>query len=92
MKEVQSIEKDKITITKQVKQEKQKHIARIKPHKGHTLFEVNLANGEIRKAKFEPLTAGWTREKQSKKVMVQKDCIYVPALNVKNVIKKLLRK
>lgn len=63
-------------------------MGRIKPRPGHTLFEVDLIKGQIRKAKFD--TVDFTGKK--KKIVVKNGCIYVPALNIKNVKKKLKRK
>lgn len=109
MKEIQQKEKDKVVITKQAEQEKQlKLVGRIRPHKGHTIFEVNLSNGEVRKAEFEDSVARYAPKTEgrslrahverfdtiasnpvSRKVKVNPDCIYVSALNLNNLFRKL---
>ena len=99
MNEIKTFDKDKVVNVKQAEQEKQNIlVGRLKPCKGHTLYEVNLANGEVNKAKFEgdtlqiaTLDANPVDSHIKKKVMVNKGCIYVPALNVKNLIKKLIK-
>ena len=45
---LKEISKDKIVLEKQAEQQKEtKLIGKIRPKKGHTLFEVNLDTGEI---------------------------------------------
>lgn len=99
MKEVQPIAKDKIVIVKQAEQEKQnKLVGRLRPAKGHTLYEVNLTTGEVNAAQFEgetliikDLNSNAPENHKTKKVMVNKGCVYVSALNVKNLMKKLIK-
>ena len=93
MKELKQLSKDKVVITKQAQQEKQqKLVGRIRPYKGHTLFEVNLGNGNVMEAKIEEPVADYLGRKLPKKVIVNKNCIYVSALNVKSLMKKLVKK
>jgi len=92
---LKEISKDKIVLEKQAEQQKEtKLIGKIRPKKGHTLFEVNEYTGEIKKAVFESQTISFEQAKSKfltpkKKVLVNKNCIYISALNVKNLIKKL---
>jgi len=92
---LKEISKDKIVLEKQAEQQKEtKLIGKIQPKKGRTLFEVNLDNWEINKAVFESQTISFEQAKSkfltpTKKVLVNKNCIYISALNVKNLIKKL---
>ena len=61
---------------------------------GHTVFSFNTVTKEIRVAeiKAEPVINAMTRSAEVKrKIFVEKDCIYVEALNKKNVIKLLRR-
>lgn len=65
---------------------------------GHTLYEVDTETGEIRKAAFElgyktrvSLDKGIHRTK-SKRVLNNENCIYIPALNERNVAKILERR
>jgi hypothetical protein len=91
MKEIQPLSQDKIVIEKQAEQEKQnKLVGRIIPKKGHIIFEVNLKNGDVNEAEFEKLLLLEEIKRPKKKIQVNKDCIYVSALNLKNLKKKLL--
>lgn len=88
-------EKDKVINVRQTEHEKQKLLNRIRPHKGHTLFEYNIETNEIKKAKIEavleyPEATGL--KKVQKKVVAQRNCLYVSALNEKNAIKKLKKR
>ena len=71
-----------------------KFLTAIKPHRGHTLFEVSVKTGFIRKAQFEQTDQFFNAEQKGKnisrtKVICNEGCIYVSALNEKNAIKKL---
>ncbi len=74
----------------------QKHIGSIHPHRGHTLFEVNLATGKIDTAEFQQkdyvvgsdLNSGEAR----KKVIMKQDCVYISALNKRNALKKFMNR
>lgn len=92
------VQKDKIEIVKQTAQEIQ-HIfeARVHPQKNHILFEVDLITGDIRRAEFDkPPAVSFTDAQRgiistSKKVTKKANCIYVFALNKKNLIKIMVR-
>lgn len=93
------IAKDLVKAVAQKDQEAKqlKHINTIRPHNGHTLYEVNLTTKTIVPATFEKeeqidfekakKKLAYTR----KKVITKPDCIYISALNVKNVLKRLNR-
>lgn len=90
--------KDKVEIIKQQKVELQKVLdSKIVPHENHTLFEVDLNVKEIRLAVFDELPAiKWEDAINKsisaiKKVTKKENCIYISALNKKNVIKILKR-
>lgn len=96
MKELQEKKIDKIENIKQVSIEKQTvFLGSIKPKKGHTLFEVNINSKTIEKAVFDekpPLKftdAKLGVKSCSKKITRKDECIYISALNKKNVIKIL---
>ena len=86
-------------IEESIKKEQQKEakkLTTIKPHKGHTLFEVEISTGDIREAEFEKTDIAYEdvqkgKNLSRKKVIAKDGCIYVSALNRKNVIKKLNR-
>lgn len=67
-----------------------------KIHKGHTLFEINLETGIVQPAIFDDVVdvalsrIGNEANLQTikRKVRQQKDCVYIPALNKINAIKK----
>ena len=92
------LDKDKIEIVKQQQAEIQKILDNtIRPNKGHTLFEVNIAEKTIQKAKFDELpNVKWEDAVKGlistqKKVTKKDNYIYISALNKKNVIKILKR-
>lgn len=98
MKELETKEKDKIEQVKQTVQEIQTvYLGKHKPQKNHTLFEINTIDRTIVKAEFDTLPAidyKAAMDKQIssfKKITVKANCIYISALNVKNVIKILNR-
>lgn len=98
MKELQKQEKDKIEQIKQQVQEIQTVFDyKIIPQKGHTLFEVNLVLKTIEIAEFDELPAIKFEEAMKgniitqKKVTKKENCVYISALNKKNVIKILNR-
>tara|TARA_R110000822_G_scaffold161_3_gene762 strand:- start:21906 stop:22217 length:312 start_codon:yes stop_codon:yes gene_type:complete len=65
-------------------------VGSIVPHRGHTLFSFNKKTYEVKKASYMSLTYKMaTKNSQNKRVMLEDDCIYIMALNVKNLMKKL---
>lgn len=67
-------------------------ITTIKPHRGHTLFKVNKETLEITKADFTTLPMkGKKGVVKNKKVIIEDGFFYIPALNKRNVRKKLLK-
>jgi hypothetical protein len=98
MKEIEVKQKDKIEQVKQQVQEIQTVFDyKIIPKKNHTLFEVNLVLKTIEIAKFDELPAIKFEEAMKgnivaqKKVTKKENCIYISALNKKNVFKILKR-
>lgn len=98
MKELEEKKPDKIEITKQQVQEIQTVFeGKMKPQKGHTLFEVNLEKQTILKAEFDELPAVKFEDAMKgnivakKKITKKPHCIYISALNIKNVIKIMER-
>ena len=95
---VKPTSKDKISIHKQAEQRKEeKLIGRIRPKRGHILFEINLMEKSITKAKFEKQTITLEQAKDKhktpgKKIMINPNCVYISALNEKNAFKKLQKK
>lgn len=67
----------------------------LKPKKGHIVFEVNTISGSIQKAEFMTnltyvvSSNGYRKSTKNQQIMMKKDCIYISALNVENVKKKL---
>ena len=79
-----------------IPQKKQvKYLGTIKPHKGHTLYELNLKNSTITIAQFmqEKVQHKLNEKNLSfrKKLIINPDCIYASALNIENA-KKHFRK
>jgi hypothetical protein len=96
MKELQL--KDKLSkqeiVAPQQKQFEQVYQGTLRPHQGHTLFEINTKTGEIVKAQFEQEAIKWDDavnlgiKSLSRKCIVKPDFIYISALNEKNALKK----
>ena len=92
------VQEDKIEVFKQTTEEIQTIFDRtVYPQKNHTLFEIDLISGEVKKAEFDaPPAIKFTDAmvgviSAKKKVTKKPNCIYVFALNKKNVIKILKR-
>lgn len=98
MKELEERIPDKIEITKQQIQETQ-HVleGRMRPNKNHTIFEVNLQEETIVKAQFDKLPEVSFTEAMKGNIIAKKEitkkpyCLYIPALNTRNV-KKILKR
>jgi len=91
-------QKDKLEVAHKRQIESQRvKIGVLKPKKNHTLFEVDLSDYSIKKAVFDkPPVLSWADAKSgnySKKLEITKrpNCLYIPALNEKNVVKILER-
>ena len=59
-------------------------VARVILKRGQSLFEVNKKSLEVRKAVFEKTDL----DTAVKKLVIQPDCWYCPALNPKNAMRK----
>lgn len=59
-------------------------VARVILKRGQSLFEVNKKSLEVRKAVFEKTDS----DTVVKKLVIQPDCWYCPALNPKNAMRK----
>ena len=69
----------------------------IKPHKGHSLFEINLETEDIKIAEFTEIKAEIKKlddktHEIRKKVIIKPNCIYISALNIQNAAKKFAKK
>jgi len=102
MKEISKKSKEETAIVKQAEINKGlKFVGRQRIHKGHTMWQYNLSNGELKEAKMEsevvmmPERAGFMGMKipagavARNKIVSAENCQYFPALNRKNAIKKL---
>ena len=85
----QKVEKQ---VDKEVRSE-QKYIASMMPQKGQKVFKYDLKEKKISiigESDFEKQTVG-LNQKVSKKLILDKNCQYVVALNKKNAAKKFLK-
>lgn len=64
----------------------------IVPKKGHKIWEVNEETGVIREAdyKVDTVVFNFMAKKEPEKLVINADCVYIPALNAKNAKKKYL--
>ncbi len=95
-------EKDKVEIVTQAEVKTQvAKVGTIRPHKGHTLFQIDLESGEVTEAEFDRLDVDFEELKKEeasrlkpgvkKRVVVKKGCVYISALNKTNAIKKFAK-
>jgi hypothetical protein len=68
-------------------------LGNIRKQNGHTLFEINTLTGEIKEAEYKQMSATYdlkTGMSSNKKgeLITDKNCIYIPALNKVNALKK----
>ena len=90
-------DKDRTEIQAKKKQRQEyKFIGNIRHQAGHILFSINTITGEIKQAEFqkEPIIT-WEQAKMvndgvglPRKVIIEKDCVYIEAMNEENAIKK----
>jgi hypothetical protein len=97
MKEITGIT-TKAKTTQSVKKEKEvkvelKLMGTIRPQKGQTVFEINEETGDCKPATYKSDTVAYPVKgnKAPDKLILNKDCIYIPALNVENAKKKYLK-
>lgn len=64
-------------------QEKIRPLGRFKLHKGHKVFKCNVGEKELSVMVIDPHKGG--------NVMVDKECVYFSALNVKSAKRKIRR-
>jgi len=83
-------ETDKLQVVQQIPDKTQLLIDSIIPFKGHTLFEINCSTGEILKAEYEEINAGFINGNVRKKILVKPNCLYISCLNKKSAKKKYL--
>jgi|GEM_PF-2617850 len=89
-------EQDKPEVVAQIPVKTEKLIHSIRPHKGHTLFEINPVTGKCVPAVFESIDTTFPLNKAAakikigvrKKVIAKPDCLYISALNKKNALIK----
>ncbi len=86
--EGKEIQEDKVVNVKQAEHPKEVKWSIQKLHKGHTLFEIDLANYSIFPATYEDVSTNIVTGGIKRKVIQKPNCIYVGALNQKNALKK----
>lgn len=92
--------KQKAEVVETVNDEKPaelKYIGSLKIKRGHRVFEINTLTLMIREAVYEEesdlvLIPNKIKKSKKKKLITDKDCIYISALNAKNAVKKLNKK
>lgn len=93
MKEQKQLKQTNLTENvRLVKVDAEKHLGRLTPHSGHTLFEYNKINFQLQKAKFEQINYHVGSNFTPKKVIIKDNCFYVSSLNAKNAIKQINKK
>jgi len=91
----QEMQKDKIEVLhKQQQKQEFKLIGRVRRVPGLTMYSYNLKIGEIKVAEIEQCKSiDYTTRKPltNAKILIEKDCIYRQALNIRNFVKRLVR-
>lgn len=64
----------------------------IKPKKGHKVWEINEETGVVREAdyKVDTVVYNFMATKDPERLVMNPNCVYIPALNAKNAKKKYL--
>jgi hypothetical protein len=91
MKEFEGVyqEKDKMELSIQKKQQKEKEfVGKIIPHAGHKIYEINEETLEIGLAKYELKTFIIGQYHNNPEIIIRNGYSYVSALNKKNALKK----
>jgi hypothetical protein len=87
--------KDRLEIKQQQKKQiEYELIGSIQPLPNHFIFEINEETGEVNKADYEipkTIVFNWYKTKIPKKLMINENCIYIPAMNKENALKKYLK-
>lgn len=65
-------------------QDKIRRVGRFKLHKGHDVYKCNLIKKELSLVKIDPEKGG--------NILVDRESIYFPALNLKNARRKIRNK
>lgn len=75
------------------KQHEYKHVGKLRKVPGHSLFSFNRKTQEIKLATFErKVSVGLNGQPiYETQVVVEADCFYEQALNIKNFVKRLKR-
>jgi hypothetical protein len=96
MRELKAHLKEEIKVQANKQQQKEDQInffGRIKPKRGQSIFEINTKTGEILQAKFINTTVNYVQAVKGdfsglNEVLVKEDCIYIPAINEANALRK----
>lgn len=97
MKEALTIDQDQIQNVKQVEIDKKlSKIGSFKPKKGQKVWEFNKVTGDICIATMEEQPLHFQKVQKSKlppgkvyKIITKENCVYFPALNIENAVRKL---
>lgn len=85
-------EQDKMEVVATKPDKTQKLIHSIRPHKGHTLFEINPITGKCKEAVYEKTDVEFGKNGMvHKKVIRNNGCVYISALNKKNALIKFFK-
>lgn len=85
---------DKLGIKAEVKKEQQTILTgKIKPKRGQIIYEIRKDTGLIRPAHYRSSTIDFSQAmvndfSVTKELLVHEDCIYIPATNCSNALRK----
>lgn len=91
MKETNIQSKDKMEISIQKKQQKEKTlVGKLYPHNNHKVWEINEETLEVKEAKYQEVTfiIGKSIEGQNKELITRNGFAYISALKKEGALKK----
>jgi len=92
MRELENNPKEKTEISIQQKKQIEKELVGVlKPHSGHSIFEIDVETLEVKYAQFVTYTFSIGKNHSNKELLVRDGFAYICALNEKNALKKYLK-
>lgn len=81
---------NQVTTAEQRQVRTEKHVASLRIHPGHRVYEFDLSTGVIAEATYESIDATFGGG-INKKVIQREQCLYAPVLNSSNAVRKFAK-
>jgi hypothetical protein len=86
------VARQNVTINSQKEQKKELVVhGTFNKQAGHVIWEINIETGVIIEAEYDKIAPWHLNGKVEMRLKRKDDCVYIPALNIKNAIKKYLK-